>query len=446
MSEDGRAAQASPVLRIAGRSLPRGTAAVACGLLVLGVTSYGFLVISARALGPTRYAALSAAWAAVFLVGPGFFQPLEQEVARAVAARRVSGVPIGPIVRRSALLGALMVLVLVLVTVGVARPILRDLFDHDVLLLAGFAGCFAGFCCEHLARGVLAGTGRFTRYAVVIGGEGVVRIAACTILAVVGVASAGPYGLALGLAPFVAALFLGRAPGLTDASTADAPWGELSRALGYLLAGSVLSQFLVNAGPLAVKLLASSRQQVAAGHFLAGLVVTRVPLFLFASVESALLPNLSALATSGRYDEFFASLRRLVGFVVLVGAASVVGVLAAGPFVVRTLFGTGFDVGRLDLAYLAAGGAAYMLATTLIHPLIALHGHRRVAAGWLAGAVVFSAVTASLSGLLFRVEIGFLAGSSVAAASMGALLRPLLLRPPRTHADEAGIELPVVEP
>lgn len=47
-----------------GRSnpLPEGTLAVGAGLIVSGVTSYGFLAISARALGPERYAPLGVLW------------------------------------------------------------------------------------------------------------------------------------------------------------------------------------------------------------------------------------------------------------------------------------------------------------------------------------------------------------------------------------------------
>ena len=75
--------------------LPEGTFAVGVGLLVAGVTACGFLVVSARALGKTEYAPLSVLWSLVFLAGPGFFLPLEQEVSRALAARRARGEGLG---------------------------------------------------------------------------------------------------------------------------------------------------------------------------------------------------------------------------------------------------------------------------------------------------------------------------------------------------------------
>ena len=67
--------------------LPEGTLEVGVGLVLAGLTAYGFTVVAARALGKTDYAPLSVLWAMVFLAGPGFFLPLEQEVSRALALR-----------------------------------------------------------------------------------------------------------------------------------------------------------------------------------------------------------------------------------------------------------------------------------------------------------------------------------------------------------------------
>src|SRR3989442_14259057 len=90
-----------------GRSnpLPEGTLAVGAGLIVSGVTSYGFLAISARALGPERYAPLGVLWALTYVVCPGVFLPLEQEVGRALSSRRAKGLGGGPLIHRAALAG-----------------------------------------------------------------------------------------------------------------------------------------------------------------------------------------------------------------------------------------------------------------------------------------------------------------------------------------------------
>ena len=94
--------------RRSSANLPGGMVPVAAGLVVLGATSYGFLVLAARSLGPERYAPLSVLWALVFLVGPGVFVPLEQELARAIAARQATGRGAEDLVRKAGLAGVAM--------------------------------------------------------------------------------------------------------------------------------------------------------------------------------------------------------------------------------------------------------------------------------------------------------------------------------------------------
>src|ERR1044072_7103856 len=88
-----------------GRSnpLPEGTLAVGAGLIVSGVTSYGFLAISARALGPERSAPRGLLEALPCVVSPGVSLPLEQEVGRPLSSRRAKGLGGGPLIRRAAL-------------------------------------------------------------------------------------------------------------------------------------------------------------------------------------------------------------------------------------------------------------------------------------------------------------------------------------------------------
>ena len=68
--------------------VPEGTYAVGLGLLISGITAYGFQILAFRGLSKSEYAALNGLWIIVFVVAPGFFLPLEQEVGRAVADRR----------------------------------------------------------------------------------------------------------------------------------------------------------------------------------------------------------------------------------------------------------------------------------------------------------------------------------------------------------------------
>ena len=86
---------------------PEGSATIGLWLIVAGVTAYLFLAISGRALGSNRYSALAVLWVLAFTAAPGFFQPLEQEIARAVAARRARRIGTLPVIERAAVTGGL---------------------------------------------------------------------------------------------------------------------------------------------------------------------------------------------------------------------------------------------------------------------------------------------------------------------------------------------------
>ena len=86
--------------------VPEGTYAVGLGLMISGITAYGFQILAFRALPKPEYAALNGLWVFVFVVAPGFFLPLEQEVGRAVADRRAAALGGGPVVKQAAFAGS----------------------------------------------------------------------------------------------------------------------------------------------------------------------------------------------------------------------------------------------------------------------------------------------------------------------------------------------------
>lgn len=398
--------------------LPEGAASVGVGLGVLGLTSYGFLVITGRVLGPARLAPLSSLWAIVFTAGPGVFLPLEQEVSRLVSARSAQGIGARPVVRRIGAIGAVSAGILVVVGVATAPLTVDSLFAGETLLLLGLLLAVVGFAGEHLLRGVLSGVGRFGRYGSVLAAEGLVRILACGALAVIGVGVAGPYGVVLGAAPIGAWVVGIRRGGWLRPGPAVG-WSEVSGALGWLLAASVLSQGLANAALLAAPLLAEAGEQALVGAFLASFVVARVPLFVFSAVQAALLPHLSRLAGQGDLEAFRSSLQRLIVLVASIGGIASVVAWAIGPWVVRMLFGEGFPLGRLDLFLLAAGAGAYMVALAYAQAVIALGEHARAAFGFAVGiAVTVLGFMLGTDRLELRLEIGFLLGSLAAATAM----------------------------
>ena len=96
--------------------MPEGTYAVGLGLIVSGITAYAFQILSFRGLSETDYTALNGLWIFVFVVAPGFFLPLEQEVSRAVADRRARDVGGGPVVRKAAIAGIALTSSLIVLT------------------------------------------------------------------------------------------------------------------------------------------------------------------------------------------------------------------------------------------------------------------------------------------------------------------------------------------
>ena len=96
---------------------PEGTTAIGVGLLIGGLAAYAFITISSRDLGAERYSPVAMLWALSFLLGPGFFLPLEQETARVVASRGSKGLGSAPVVRTAALMGLGVALLLALVSI-----------------------------------------------------------------------------------------------------------------------------------------------------------------------------------------------------------------------------------------------------------------------------------------------------------------------------------------
>ena len=143
--------------------LPEGTVAVGGGLMVNGLAAYAFITLASRDLGPEAYTPVGLLWALSFLLGPGFFQPLEQEVARVLASRADGR--LGPVVRTAAFIGAGMVGVLAVGAFLLRDRLQHDLFDGDGILVVGFLLVLVGLGLGHLVRGALAGVGRFGGYA-----------------------------------------------------------------------------------------------------------------------------------------------------------------------------------------------------------------------------------------------------------------------------------------
>jgi O-antigen/teichoic acid export membrane protein len=410
--------------------VPEGTYAVGLGLLISGITAYGFQILAFKGLTKSEYAALNGLWILVFVVAPGFFLPLEQEVGRAVADRRSRQIGGGPVVHKAAPAGAILAgsLIVLSIIAAVAFGFTDRLFHGQEVLFVCFLIALASYAVQHITRGTLSGNGRFGPYGLILGAEGVFRMLPVVVVYAAGVDNLVWYGLALAIPPLLATVVAVRGEkGLLEPGP-DAEWSELSTNLTLLFLGSLAAQALSYAAALGVLVLAQGKaERDAAADFIVGFFLARIPILLFQAIQAALLPKLAALSGAGKHADFRSGLKKLIMIVVGVGVLGVAGGASIGPTIGQILFGDKFNLGRQDLTLLFAGSAAFILALTLAQALIALLGHGRALIAWTVGLVLCVGVmalgsSATISDLFLRVELGYLAGCLGAAVMMTIFL------------------------
>jgi len=413
--------------------LPEGTIPVAIGLLISGMSSYIFFKVGQVALGKDLFKPITALWFTTFALIPGFFIPIEQEVGRAIAHRRALGQGGAPVIKRMNTLVIGLVVLLVAITAATSPLTTNHLFDKFGIVTLAFALTFVTYAPMQMARGIASGHGRFDAYGIILGVDGGVRILACIALWALGIHNVGAFAMAVCLPPLATVVVamarrdLGAEPG------PEATFREVTPNLSWLLVGSIMGAALVNAGPIAVTVLATSAQSAKVTAFGNGVLVSRVPLFLFQAVQAALLPRLARLAARGDLAEFRDGFRKLMMIVVGVGAVGTIGAFAVGPMALNMVYGGGLD--RRTLTLLALASAIYMVALAIAQAVIALQGHRLVAIGWFTAMATFVVVTViSAHDIFLRVELGLVAGST---AGMVVFLYALRSR----MASGAGVDV-----
>lgn len=401
--------------------LPPGTLLVGAGLAVLGGASYVHLAVAGHVLSATGMAAMSVLWAITFSLGLGLFFPVEQELIRHIAARVVTGEGIGPVVRRGAALCAGILIATVVPLAAAARPLADALFGGDIAMVAALAGSFLALAIVSVSRGVLAGLGRFRAYGAQLGIDGALRMVFAGALGAAGQRSPFLFALILTAAPLLSAVCtLG--PALRDLRPGPAiSWLTMCRGLGLLIGSSLLAQLVVNVAVINVDLL-SPGQPAVVGALLAAMVLARVPLFIFASLQAALLPGLAGAIAGGQYLSFGRLVARASGLVAGLGIAGGLLAVLLGPRLAPVLFGVRAILRPGDFALLAAGTTCYMLAMVFGQAAMALTRHRDQLLAWAAAAAVLAAITFLPGQVNLRVEAAYALSSVTAALALGLVV------------------------
>ncbi|MGW1773105.1 lipopolysaccharide biosynthesis protein [Streptomyces sp. NPDC002104] len=425
-------AKRSPLARIAG-ALPPGTLLVITGTVVLGAASYIHLMAAGHSLDTDGMAALSVLWTILMSVGIGLFFPVEQELTRIVAAHRVAGTGVSGILRQIAGL-TLGMIVLLGAGLAWAAPLLADTFFYGHTEMVGALGlAFAAMALSNICRGVLAGLGRFGPFGWQLGIDGGLRIGLAVGFALAGVRSPLAFALILTAAPLIAALvtsvpvFRGLAAGPSDR------WSGLIGGLGPLVLSTLLSQVVVNAAVVSTKLLAPEDGALVAG-LLNAIVLARVPLFVFGSLQASLLSGLSTAAAAGDRAGFSRLLGRTSLVVIVLGLAGGLPATLLGPWLIEVLFKSEAGLGHAVFFWISAGTLCYMLAMVLGQALLVLHKHRLQLLGWAVATLVLVGATLLPGEVSTRVCVAYTLASFAAVLGMAAAVWATFLRRPQAAA------------
>lgn len=401
-------------------SLPAGGIPIAVGVAVLALTSYGYLAIASRALDAVAFAQIAVLWSIVFTLGPGIFAPLEMETSRLVAGRR-SSTQVGA----SGVQGQMMVIA-VLMAAAVTLLVLfsgplyvERFFDGAWVFVLAIAVSAPTFAVVYVLRGRLLGQQKFGRYGAALAAEGFGRVAGASVLMGALGGTPGAYAVILVCAPVFSLPFFLFSHGPRAALVVR----ESASAVGLLVTATLLGQLLLNAGPIAVKLLATEADAAVAGLFLSGLIVARAPIFVFAAIQPALLPRLSLLVRDGDGAALSDVIGRISWTVVWAGGVASVLAVAFGPRVVTLLFGGSAILSGRVMGLLFATALLYVLALLCSQAIVALSGHRELAGAWTSGVVGFVALLFFGEDLLVRVSLALFVGTGITAGYMGLLLR-----------------------
>ena len=121
-----------------------------------------------------------------------------------------------------------------------------------------------------------------------------------------------------------------------------------------------------------------------AGLVFAATMLVRIPVFVFQGLATSLLPEPDAAPRrrrSARSSGAPSFGRRAAS--PACAALIVVTVSLVGPEAMQLVYGSEYEVGRLELALLGVGVGCYLATSTFSQALLALDRGRIAAAGWI---------------------------------------------------------------
>jgi O-antigen/teichoic acid export membrane protein len=434
-------------------SFASGAKILSVGIASTGIFTFLYLATASHVLSPAAYSRISICWAVMFVCMSVIYRPIEQLLSRTIADRRArtDAIRSAHILRTPAIIQASFSLVYLGVALLLRHQIERGMFGGSAALYWILVIGVMAYAASYFARGWLAGHQRFALYGALVFLESTSRFV-FALAAAVGISSGqGAVGLGMAVAPFVSLFVIPfafrrvqSATGphvieVADAAREGPVHGQIEEAVtdltlqaGTGFAVSVVAimlseQTLMNAGVLVVAAArGGSITSGLAGFVFNVLLIVRAPLQLFQAIQTSILPHLAGLEARESAAEFDRAIRVTVLAIAGFAAAVAVGLLAVGPFVMRTLLGShGFTYGRLGLAVVGVGMGLHLVAGTLNQALLARGRAKHAAVAWLVSAGAFVAFVAAhaIAHEVTRVEVGYFGAAALLAAMLFGLYR-----------------------
>lgn len=427
---------------VAARRYGKAAGLLSVGIGATGVLTYVFFSLASHSLSADEYGEVVVLWSVVFVTVVTLYRPVEQLLSRTIADRDARGERLAPALRVAAKIQLALALAFAIVAFALRGPLEGGLFEGNALLYWVLIGSVLAFAASFFARGLLAGSRRFSLYATLLLIESTTRL--CFALAVaVGIAGGQSLiAIAIVAAPVISLVVaplavIGARSRAAPVAPRRGPEAEFTLAHGGGFAGAVLvimfsEQTFLNAGTLLVR---AAEGAAAAGFIFNVLMVARAPLYLFQAVATSLLPHLTRLLASGREDgesAFRLSVRSTLVAVAAFTAVVLAVVAVAGPELMQLAFGDKFTYGRADLLIIATGMGLYLSAVTFNQAALAQGKVRRAAICWIVCAAGFVGWNLlPVLDVFRRVEVGF-----AGAAAALCLLLYLLYRRPRERSED----------
>lgn len=383
---------------------------VTASTVVAAASGYLVLLLAARALGAAGYASFAVFWAAYGMV-TGAQNGQLQETTRAIRSAGGSDAAVGfwrrPLGVNVAIGVALGVLVLTTSPIWASR-----VFDADVALSVGLltVGVVSFAVYAHLS-GALSGTLSWRPFAMLLSVDALIRLAGAIAAFAIGlslnaflvITVAGSVSWLVLVATSPAAR---RVIGLgADVSVRDFTANSLTA-----MAAALASAVLVMGFPVLIRITAPGSDDTAViGAVILAITLTRAPLLVpLNSFQGVLITRFV-----DRRHRLAAALGIPFAVVAGVGAVGAAAAWAIGPWLLTTVFGGGYHLPGITLAWFTIGASMLALLTITGAGVLAVGRHRWYALGW------WTATAASI-GLLFlplgvqgRVSVALIAGPIV---------------------------------